>query len=1163
MKISYQWFVLLPALMFCAAGNLAAEVCSALWIGGAGNWTNAANWDITGDSCGSFPNNGSGITYDVDITFGTATADSPALVIDTLFIRGSGTVDIVSGGELGVAGRTGASCAGICNDGQLKISGGDLVLTGRVEYSGAGTVPVSATGVSRIVQNGPSGTRLTVLPGSTLNIVSQGAERGFLHYEARLTNAGTLNQQNVEMELCSSISVNSGAWTVDGQSVLEDSCGGFWNNTDGTLTIADGGLLQTPAEIQNGTLAVADGARVEVINPLLLSGVSSSGSTGTFEIHQGLGLSDAAAFRAGEVILLDGASLDGDETSAWEVSGNETLKVSGNSFLDANVLGTGLEITRLNPASTDFDQLTINANIQNGEFTIFGGLPVWLPSGSEIELTRLLITDGASLTVNGGRLIGVPGGVVEVLGAGSSLTVTLGGTVQLLSLEAVDDGAIVFQGANGLGFDLAMGIASISGTLQICGPLILQAGTELQLDGGTLRSRSGCSAAIGGDGRLTGSGDIEMPDGSLLEVPAGQTLNVAFGLANLIEDGGDFIVHGLMQGSVESFLDFRGVFDVCGTIDLVAADGDATVRAGALKGFTMANQSVHCSGAGSSTESTRRVAADAGRTERTLRGTGGVINVHGGALLELKGTQTGSGSIGNPATVAGGTLQGTIECERCVLDGVTNQGDLGVRFASGSLDPTMLIIEGGALHNQGVLRLPAGGASVNSPNRIELPGPTVIDGEGLVLAKSVNRRPHFIASSTATSEVMLTNEDNLIQGGAFFGETQGATVGLINEPRGRIEVESRLGVAGLLDNRGEIVNGVDFADLNVTTAVNSGMIRFTDPFGGAEVFFHEGLTNTGRLEAQIIRAQPGFPLNIDAGRVDVLPVPDNPSQMRGNVTLGAGELDIGGTTVNVLNVEGSYTQSAGRLNIDVAANDQDFLFVSNTFSPGNVGLGGDVWIRAIPGFEPAPGDRFTFLQYTDGRFGTEFDQAINGTPYLIGFDLEYDDVEKTVTAIVTEADPGPDLSLTATVLAKGPGGKAEPGTEVDFIIDVQHSGGTQASDVVIIDTLPDGLTFQSATLQGNAVMQQAGIEGKTAGTAIACQDDAGVVSCPVGNMVQGDQLTVTITALIATAQDGDSVVNQVSVTAAEIDPIPFDNSAQNEFVIGEHPEDVVFADRFE
>jgi len=217
----------------------------------------------------------------------------------------------------------------------------------------------------------------------------------------------------------------------------------------------------------------------------------------------------------------------------------------------------------------------------------------------------------------------------------------------------------------------------------------------------------------------------------------------------------------------------------------------------------------------------------------------------------------------------------------------------------------MLIIKGGALHNQGVLRLPAGGASVNSPNRIELPGPTIIDGEGLVLAENVNRSPHFIASSGAASGVALTNENNLIRGSAIFGETLGEPVGLINERRGRIEVGSRgLGIGGQLDNRGEIVNDVDFADLNVTTAINSGTIRFADPFGGAEVFFNEGLSNTGTIEAQIVRAMPGFPLAFDAGRLDMLPVPDNPSQMRGQVTIGGSELDIGGSGIDVLVIDG-------------------------------------------------------------------------------------------------------------------------------------------------------------------------------------------------------------------------------------------------------------------
>jgi len=267
----------------------------------------------------------------------------------------------------------------------------------------------------------------------------------------------------------------------------------------------------------------------------------------------------------------------------------------------------------------------------------------------------------------------------------------------------------------------------------------------------------------------------------------------------------------------------------------------------------------------------------------------------------------------------------------------------------------------------------------------------------------------------------------------------------------------------------------------------------------------------------------------------------------------------------VLVIDGGYTQTGGSLNIYVDATDQDLLFVTSTSSSGHVSLGGSVWVRSMPGFEPTIGDRFTFFFYDGGRFGTEFDQAINGTPFPIGFDLEYDDTERSVTAIVTEAEPGPDLRLAATVIATGPGGSVDPGTMVDFVIDVLHAGGPMASSVSIVDTLPSGFSFQTAVLSGASVQTVASgpvDASKISGTAINCTDNAGTVTCPVGNLFENDAATITISALVESGQIGDMVINRVIVDSVETDPIPFDNSAENEIVLGENP-DTIFGDGFE
>ncbi len=111
-----------------------------------------------------------------------------------------------------------------------------------------------------------------------------------------------------------------------------------------------------------------------------------------------------------------------------------------------------------------------------------------------------------------------------------------------------------------------------------------------------------------------------------------------------------------------------------------------------------------------------------------------------------------------------------------------------------------------------------------------------------------------------------------------------------------------------------------------------------------------------------------------------------------------------------------------------------------------------------------------------------------------------------------------DLSLSKTV----DDASVETGATVTFTLSVSHASGSEAGDVQVVDTLPAGLTFVSATPS----------QGTCSGTT--------TVTCALGTMESGDSATVT---LVTTAAAAGTAVNTSSVSAQAVETNPADNTA--------------------
>ena len=118
------------------------------------------------------------------------------------------------------------------------------------------------------------------------------------------------------------------------------------------------------------------------------------------------------------------------------------------------------------------------------------------------------------------------------------------------------------------------------------------------------------------------------------------------------------------------------------------------------------------------------------------------------------------------------------------------------------------------------------------------------------------------------------------------------------------------------------------------------------------------------------------------------------------------------------------------------------------------------------------------------------------------------------TAVVVRAD----LSITKSDSPD----PAVAGTALTYNISVANSGPSNATGVTIVDTLPTGVAFVSASA--------------------GCTEAAGTVTCDVGSLPSGASASVTVQVTVGPGVTGP-ITNSASVTGSETDPNTANNAA--------------------
>jgi uncharacterized repeat protein (TIGR01451 family) len=119
------------------------------------------------------------------------------------------------------------------------------------------------------------------------------------------------------------------------------------------------------------------------------------------------------------------------------------------------------------------------------------------------------------------------------------------------------------------------------------------------------------------------------------------------------------------------------------------------------------------------------------------------------------------------------------------------------------------------------------------------------------------------------------------------------------------------------------------------------------------------------------------------------------------------------------------------------------------------------------------------------------------------------------TVTVTQSQPQPDLRVTKQDIPD----PVTVGSNLTYVIVVTNAGAVTATSVIVVDTLPESVTFQSSSL--------------------GCQSVSNVVTCNVGDIAPRGFATI---AVVVTPSSIGAITNTVAVSANESDANPADNT---------------------
>ena len=705
------------------------------WLGGTGNWSNAAMW-----STGAVPNSAS---TNVCIDDGNAVASVVTLDISVTV----GTLTIDSGDTLSIANNITLTAAGnISNSGQIQVAATVnttvLSISGTVSLSGGGTVTLSSSsGGTPVINESATGSVLTIvsntiqgvgqignnglaLANQSGGIVNANGGGALLLNAAAITNQGLLESAAGTLQITTGTNNAGGTISATGTGVVQFLSGSTIQG--GAVSATGGGILGTGAN-QTATLDGSTHGALTIAG--VYSGANNSTTVITGAINNTGSIQVAATVNttlisvSGSVTLTGGGSITLSSASGGtpvinQAAAGATLTNVNNMIQGVGQIGNNGLIFVNQPAGTVNANVSAAALLLNAASITNQGL-LEATNGGVLQTTTTINNQNATITANGkNSSVQFLSGTVIQAGTLSTLnTGTLGTAAnQTITLDGMAHGTLTnsgtYTGANN-STTIWLGTITNTGTFQVAATVNT-----------TLISISGAVS-------LTGAGAVTLSSASggtpvINEAAAASTLT---NVNNTLQGVGQIGNNGLAvvnQGTINA--------NVAGTL--------------LINPVTLTNQGL--------------LEATAGGTMQpsaTINNAGGTIKVDGAtsAMQFLSGTTIQGGSL---STTNGGVL-GASANQTITLDGAAPNPIMNLGTFTGANNSTTIIL--GTIVNTGTIQV---AATVNT-TLISVSGAVSLTGGGVITMSSTSGGTPVI-NQTGTGSV-LTNVSNTIQGVGQIG----------------------------------------------------------------------------------------------------------------------------------------------------------------------------------------------------------------------------------------------------------------------------------------------------------------------------------------------------------------------------------------------------------
>ena len=734
----------LLALLFTGEANAQAVN----WLGGNGNWTEAAKWSSGAVPNGVFPDPAVATPSVIGTNAaGTVTINSAATARNIQVGNGS-TLQVIGGGVLTTTPSPTSN--GINTVGLASI--GTAAATMLVD--GAGSIwNAGAAGVR--VGNGAAGT-LTISNGGALNM-----QDGLLSVGLNAGGNGTLN-------------INGG--TV-GSATVNNPLAALrvgYNGATGTVNITNGGTLTT-TNLQNIGQTDTAGAGTATVN---ISGAGSTwtiaagpdaGHSGNLVVGNGAGAHGTITISDGGKLsyssLVNGPALIGHGgTGTVTVTGVGSIFESVKGATVGNAAGSTGTLTVTNGAAATFTTNNLIVGYQGGTGTLNISNGGTVTSAISVFVGNTAGSNG-TLNINGGGQLNITNGWLEV-GAQGNATATIDGqgsqvnangfvvgTVQT-GTATLSNGAVVNSGTFA-----TIGQAAGTGTLNITsgGKLITGSVISVGWDrgNGTLNV-TGAGSRIESNkiemGIDTGSGaatgTITIADGAVMKSPeiiigyntgGNGTLNIGTGGAAGTVDG------AIQMSGASSTINFN---HNQANYTFVSTIGDSTLGGGAP-----VSGSVNFIGTGTTTltaVNTYSLPTNVNAGQLVIAEGASIANsslttVNSGAAL------SGAGAVGNVLVKSGATIMPT-NLRTLTVKNVTFDAGSIYQVGINSSGANSKIVADAATLNGGVVKISAGSGNYAAGARY-----TILTTNGVSGTQNVNGSVSGRFSNSVTSDLTFLN----------------------------------------------------------------------------------------------------------------------------------------------------------------------------------------------------------------------------------------------------------------------------------------------------------------------------------------------------------------------------------------------------------------------